>query len=52
MNLLLRFTITNTLNLENRLCKLYTEIHALVDRFLPEEEDNDMPLLEDIPDDF
>ena len=28
MNLLLRFTITNTLNLENHLFKLYTEIHT------------------------
>ena len=52
MNLLLRFTITNTLDLENRLFELYTEIHALVDSFLPEEEDDDMPLLEDIPDNF
>ena len=51
-NLLLRFTITNTLNLENRLFKLYSEIHTLVDSFLPEEEDNDMPLLEDLLDDF
>ena len=51
-NLLLRFTITNTLDLENRLFELYSEIHALVDRFLPEEEDDDMPLLEDIPDNF
>ena len=52
MNLLLRFTTTNTLDLENRLFELYSEIHALVDSFLPEEEDDDMPPLEDIPDDF
>ena len=51
-NLLLSFTIMNTLDLENCLFKLYSEIHALVDSFLPEEEDDDMPLLEDIPDDF
>ena len=51
-NLLLRFTITNTLDLENHLFKLYTEIHTLVDSFLPEEEDDDMPLLEDIPNEF
>ena len=42
-NLLLRFTITNTLNLENHLFEPYTEIHTLVDSFLPEEEDDDMP---------
>ena len=51
-NLLLRFTITNTLDLENRLFELYTEIHTLVDSFLPEEEDDDMPPLEDILNDF
>ena len=51
-NLLLRFTITNALDLENRLFKLYSEIHTLVDSFLPEEEDDDMPPLEDIPDNF
>ena len=49
-NLLLGFTITNTLDLENHLFELYTEIHALVDSFLPDEEDEDMPPLEDIPD--
>ena len=52
INLLLSFTITNTLDLENRLFKLYTEIHTLVDSYLPDEEDDDMPPLEDIPDDF
>ena len=52
MNLLLRFTITNTLDLENHLFELYTEIHTLVDSFLPEEEADDMPPLEDIPNDF
>ena len=50
-NLLLRFTLTNTLDLENHLLELYSQIHALVDSFLPEEDD-DMPPLEDIPDDF
>ena len=43
VNLVLRFTITNTLDLENCLFELYTEIHTLVDSFLPEEEDDDMP---------
>ena len=52
MNLLLRFTITNTLDLENCLFKLYTEIQTLVESFLPEDEDNDMPPLEDIPNEF
>ena len=51
-NLLLRFTIKNTLDLENCLFELYTEVHALVDSFLPKEEDDDMPPLEDILDDF
>ena len=50
INLLLSFTITNTLDLENRLFELYTEIHALVDSYLPDEEDDDMPSLEDILD--
>ena len=51
-NLLLRFTITNTLDLENRLFELYTEIQTLVESFLPEDEDDDMPPLEDIPNEF
>ena len=50
-NLLLRFTVMNTLDLENHLFELYSEIHTLVDSFLPEDDD-DMPPLEDIPDDF
>ena len=50
INLLLRFTITNTLDLENCLFELYTEVHALVDSYLPDEEDDDMPSLEDILD--
>ena len=45
-NMLLQFTITNTLDLENHLFELYSEIHSLVDTFLPEEED-EMPPLED-----
>ena len=52
VNLLLRFTITNTLDLENRLFELYTEIHTLVDSYLPDEENDDMPPLEDIPDNY
>ena len=52
MNLLLRFTIMNTLDLENHLFKLYTEIQTLVESFLPEDEDDDMPPLEDIPNKF
>ena len=51
-NLLLRFTIMNTLDLENRLFELYTEIQTLVECFLPEDEDDDMPPLEDVPDEF
>ena len=51
-NLLLRFTITNTLDLENRLFKLYTAMQTLVESFLPEDEDDDMPPLEDIPNEF
>ena len=51
-NLLLRCTITNTLDLENCLFKLYTEIQTLVESFLPEDEDDDMPPLEDIPNKF
>ena len=42
INLLLRFTITNALDLENCLFELYEEVHALVDIHLPEEDD-DMP---------
>ena len=49
---LLQITITNSLNLENQLFQLYTEVHALVHSYLPdEEEDDDMPPLEDITDD-
>ena len=44
-NLLLRFTITNTLDLENRLFKLYTAMQTFVESFLPEDEDDDMPPL-------
>ena len=48
---LFQVTITNTLDLENQLFQLYTEIHALVYSYLPdEEEDDDMPPLEDIMD--
>ena len=48
---LLQITITNSLNLENQLFQLYTEVHALVYSYLPdEEEEDDMPPLEDITD--
>ena len=46
---LFQVMITNTLDLENQLFHLYMEIHALVDSYLPDEED-DMPPLEDIMD--
>ena len=48
---LFQVTITNTLDLENQLFQLYMEIHALVYSYLPDEEDDDdMPSLEDIMD--
>ena len=48
---LLQVTITNSLDLENQLFQLYMEVHALVYSYLPdEEEDDDMPPLEDITD--
>ena len=48
---LFQVTITNTLDLENQLFHLYTEIHTLVDSYLPdEEEDDSIPPLEDITD--
>ena len=52
MNLLLRFTLTNTLDLENHLFELYTAMQTLVESFFPEDEDDDMPPLEDIPNEF
>ena len=48
---LLQITISNLPDLENQLFQLYTEVHELVHQYLPEEEDNDMPPLEDITDD-
>ena len=45
---LLQVTITNTHDLENQLFQLYTEIHTLVDSYLPDEDD--MPPQEDITD--
>ena len=49
---LLQMTISNLPNLENQLFQLYTEVHELVQQYLPdEEEDDDMPPLEDIMDD-
>ena len=48
---LLQITISNLPDLENQLFQLYTEIHELVHQYLPEEEDDDMPPLEDITDD-
>ena len=51
ITLLLRVTITNTLDLENQLFNLYEEIHTLVHSYLPnEEDDDDMAPLEDIAD--
>ena len=48
---LFQVMITNTLDLENQLFHLYTEIHTLVDSYLPdEEEDDNMPPLDDIMD--
>ena len=38
---LFQVTITNTLDLENQLFHLYTEIHTLVDSYLPDEEEDD-----------
>ena len=48
---LLQITISNLPNLENQLFQLYTEVHELVHQYLPEEEDDDIPPLEDITDD-
>ena len=49
---LLQITISNLPDLESHLFQLYTEVHELVHQYLPdEEEDNDMPPLEDIMDD-
>ena len=49
---LLQITISNLPDLENQLFQLYTEVHELVHQYLPdEEEDDDMPPLEDIMDD-
>ena len=45
---LLQVTITNTHDLENQLFQLYTEVHTLVDSYLPDEDN--MPPLEDIMD--
>ena len=50
ITLLLRLTITNTLDLENQLFHLYDEIHMLVHSYLPDEEEDDMPPLEEISD--
>ena len=47
---LLQITISNLPDLENQLFQLYTEVHELVHQYLPEEEDDDMPPLEDITD--
>ena len=49
---LLQITITDLPDLENQLFQLYTEVHEMVHQYLPdEEEDDDMPPLEDIMDD-
>ena len=49
---LLQIIISNLPDLENQFFQLYTEVHELVHQYLPdEEEDDDMPPLEDITDD-
>ena len=48
---LLQITISILPDLENQLFQLYTEVHEPVHQYLPEEEDDDMPPLEDITDD-
>ena len=48
---LLQITITNLPDLENQLFQLYMEVHEIVHQFIPNEEDDDeMPPLEDITD--
>ena len=47
---LLQVTISNLPDLENQLFQLYTEIHRIVHQFMPEDDDDDMPPLEDITD--
>ena len=48
---LLQITISNLPDLENQLFQLYTEVHELVHQYLPKEEDENMPPLEDIMND-
>ena len=49
---LLQVMRSNLLDLENQLFQQYTEIHGIVHQFMPDEEDDDeMPPLEDIMDD-
>ena len=49
---LLQITISNLPDLENQLFQLYTEVDEIVHQFMPNEEDDDeMPPLEDITDD-
>ena len=47
---LLQVTISNLLDLENQLFQLYTEIHGVVHQFMPKDDEDDMPPLEDITD--
>ena len=47
---LLQVKISNLTDLENQLFQLYTEIHGIVHQFMPEDDDNNMPPLEDITD--
>ena len=47
---LLQVTISNLPDLENQLFQLYTETHGIVHQFMPEDDDDDMPPLEDITD--
>ena len=47
---LLQVTISNLPDLENQLFQLYTDIHGIVHQFMPEDDNDDMPPLEDITD--
>ena len=47
---LLQVTISNLPDLENQLFQLYTEIHRIVHQYMPKDDDDNMPSLEDITD--
>ena len=46
----LQVMISNLPDLENQLFQLCTEIHGIVHRFMPKDDDDNMPPLEDIMD--